>query len=80
MLLLKEHKETLLHYIDTFPNRWKSEIMKDWDSFSFCTPSLRSLRNSYGPRWLLSLTAAKVKEAKVRCTRCPLTMPHFEHD
>ena len=66
MILQKEHKEALLHYIDTFPNRWKAEIIKDWDSFAFCTPSLRALRNTYGPSWLLNLTAGKVREAKIR--------------
>lgn len=66
MILQREHKEVLLHYIDTFPSRWKAEIRKDWDSPGFCTPSLRAMRNTYGPTWLMSLTRDKVNRAKVR--------------
>jgi len=66
MILLKEHRDVLLHYIDTYPSKWKSEIKKDWDSFVWCTPSLRALRNTYGPAWLISLTADKVRNSQVR--------------
>lgn len=72
MILQKEHKEALLHYIDTFPSKWKSEIKKDWDSFAFCTPSLRALRNTYGPTWLMNLTAEKVRNSQVRLTKLHL--------
>ena len=80
MILLKEHKEALLHYIDTFPNRWKAEIIKDWNSFASCTPTLRVLRNQYGPSWLLNLTAVKVRGSKVRCVCGPLRPPHTTNE
>lgn len=66
MILTKESKEVLLHYIDTYPKKWKSEIKKDWDDFTWCTPSLRALRNTYGPTWLMNLTADKVINSQVR--------------
>lgn len=76
MLLLKEHKDTLVHYIDSFPRSWKKEIRKDWDSFLFCTPSLRTLRNTKGPGWLTTVTAKQIRDSKVRCTCRPLVAPH----
>lgn len=65
MKLQREHKETLLHYINTYPSAWKVKIKQDWDSFAFCTPSLRALRNTYGSSWLMKLTANKVRESEV---------------
>jgi len=65
MILLREHKEVLMRYIDAFPNSWKVAIRKEWDS-PFCLAPLRVLRNTYGPTWLSKLTANKVRSARVR--------------
>ena len=66
MILLQSHKDTLVHYINSFPNCWKGKIRQDWDSLAFCTPSLRAIRNCYGPSWLAKVTAKQIKNAEIR--------------
>lgn len=65
MILLRSHKEVLLNYIDTYPKSWKFEIRKQWNT-ALCIPSLRALRNNYGPTWLDELTANKVRGSLIR--------------
>ena len=64
MILLKEEKEVLLHYINLFPSRWKSKIKSDWEGR--CHPALRHIRNTYGPSWIMALTADKVRNSKIQ--------------
>lgn len=64
MILLKEHRDVLLHYVNTFPTNWKVKIKSDWDGI--CHPALRQIRNTYGPSWIMSLTTDKVKNSQIR--------------